>query len=144
MQSSEEQQGSVLREQLSPLNTEERNNLLTDYVREVAGKILDINPENADIHQGLFEMGMNSLMAVGLKSQLEQASGHELPSTLTFNYPTIAELADYLNNLLTPELYLSAGMQPQHDIYVTDATDIDELSEDELENLILKKLNGLK
>jgi acyl transferase domain-containing protein/acyl carrier protein len=51
---------------------------------------------------GLFEMGMDSLMAVELKRQLEKGVGRALPSTLTFNHPNVAALADYLTPLLAP------------------------------------------
>ncbi len=39
---------------------------------------------------------MDSLMSVEFKGQIEVAVGVDLPSTLTFNYPNIAALADYL------------------------------------------------
>jgi len=35
-------------------------------------------------------------MSVELKSRLERAVNRKLPSTLTFNYPTVTALVDYL------------------------------------------------
>jgi len=39
---------------------------------------------------------MDSLMAVELKNRLQSGVGQPLPSTLTFEYPTIEALAGYL------------------------------------------------
>jgi hypothetical protein len=39
---------------------------------------------------------MDSLMAVELKSRLENGVKHPLPATLTFDYPTIEALTNYL------------------------------------------------
>ena len=44
----------------------------------------------------MFDLGMDSLMAVELKRSLEAGTGLQLPSTLTFNYPTIRAMAGYL------------------------------------------------
>ena len=58
--------------------------------------------DQAIADRGLFEMGMDSLMAVELKSRLEKDTGLSLPSTLTFNYPTINDLAGYLTEQTLP------------------------------------------
>ena len=42
-------------------------------------------------------MGMDSLMSVELGRRLERGVGRKLPSTLTFNYPNIGELAAFLD-----------------------------------------------
>ncbi len=46
--------------------------------------------------QPLMEAGLDSLGAVELRNNLEQAFHVGLPATLTFDYPTITALADYL------------------------------------------------
>jgi acyl carrier protein len=52
--------------------------------------------------RGLFQMGMDSLMSVRLKRRLEAGTGLRLPGTLTLTYPTIAALAEYLDEKLFP------------------------------------------
>ena len=49
---------------------------------------------------GLFDLGMDSLMAVELKRRLERGVGQPLPSTLTFNYPNVGALAGFLETVL--------------------------------------------
>jgi myxalamid-type polyketide synthase MxaE and MxaD len=51
-----------------------------------------------DRGQGLFAMGMKSLMAIELMNRLQAGVGRlcSLPATLVFEYPTISELGAYL------------------------------------------------
>ena len=55
-----------------------------------------------DPRQGFFEMGMDSLMAIELKKQLEAALGYVLPVTLAFKYPSIEAITTYLLHEVLP------------------------------------------
>ena len=92
-------------------------------------------------------MGMDSLMAVELKGRLERSLGVPLPSTLTFNYPTIKALTDYL---LSEALgFDCAGTGKGRSDPVSCRTfylrnvPSEDLSEDELSLLLLKKLEQM-
>ena len=52
---------------------------------------------DVDAERGLFDMGLDSLMALDLRSRLEAGVGRSLPSTLAFNYPTAVALAAFLD-----------------------------------------------
>ena len=67
---------------------EARHDLLVAYVRGEVAVVLGLSESRIDPEQGLFDMGMDSLMSVDFKGRIEVAVGHRLPSTLTFNYPT--------------------------------------------------------
>jgi acyl transferase domain-containing protein/acyl carrier protein len=100
-----------------------------ETVRKHAAEILEIS----DVHvitpdQGLFEMGMDSLMSVELKNRLEREIGQPLPSTLTFNYPSVRALAGYLVGAAAPAAAVS-------DPRPGDLA-IDDLSEDDLASLL--------
>ncbi|MGF7179797.1 SDR family NAD(P)-dependent oxidoreductase [Tunturiibacter psychrotolerans] len=76
-----------------------RQTLLTDYVRAQAMKVLGLDPASPiDSDQPLNDLGLDSLMAVELKSLLSTELGvaRTLPATLVFDYPTIAALTTYL------------------------------------------------
>jgi acyl transferase domain-containing protein/acyl-CoA synthetase (AMP-forming)/AMP-acid ligase II/acyl carrier protein len=55
-----------------------------------------------DLQAGFFEMGMDSLMAVELKTRVEHAFDLPLRSTATFDYPSVRALAGYLVSTLSP------------------------------------------
>jgi acyl carrier protein len=46
--------------------------------------------------RGLSDLGMDSLMAVELSRQLQTSLGCKLPSTLAFEFPTLAALTQFL------------------------------------------------
>lgn len=141
--------GSELLAQLKAAPLEARRDILLGHIRLEAASVLRISdPEAIDLNQGLFEMGMDSLMSVELKSRLEAAVEQPLPSTLTFNYPTVAELAGYLeaniNALKSTEADASLQVPPilaaPAQMNEALAEEVDDLSEDELADLLAKKL----
>ena len=70
-----------------------------------------------DAATGFAELGMDSLMAVELRRQLEQDCGCGLPATVAFEYPTVERLAGYLLNevlgLVTVPLTTAQGADAQ-------------------------------
>ncbi len=125
---------------------EDRRDLLIERLRQAVAKVVGMaDPSAIDPHQGLFEMGLDSLMSVELKTQLERQVGRSLPSTLTFNYPTIHDLAGYLE---TQVLAIVPAEEPTPAAAPTVAApsngDIDDLSEDELAKRLLQRLGQLR
>ena len=89
--------GPSLRERIEAVSRDEAQRILTEHVAREASGILGRNRDTGfPIDRGLFDMGMDSLMAVELKSRLEKALACELPSTLTFNYPTVDAIVAFL------------------------------------------------
>ena len=89
---------SMLIKRLAQLAPEARRDHLLDFVRGEVATVLGLNAvDSLPLERGLFEMGMDSLMSVELGRRLERGVGRKLPSTLTFNYPNIGELAAFLD-----------------------------------------------
>jgi acyl transferase domain-containing protein/SAM-dependent methyltransferase len=140
---------SEVRRQLQNAAPSRRRDLLIAHLRSLAGNVLGFDSSREiDLEQGLFDMGMDSLMAVELKGQMERSLGLPLPSTLTFNYPTIKALADYL---LGDALVFDVGQTPEKTAQipfpgkvVSLETPSEELSEEDLSFLLLKKLEQLE
>jgi acyl carrier protein len=65
-----------------------------DVVRSILGA--DVGPT-----QPLMAAGLDSLGAVELQSSLEGQLGLQLPSTLVFDYPTVAALSEFLTGRLS-------------------------------------------
>jgi acyl transferase domain-containing protein/acyl carrier protein len=144
-----------LRQLLDGAPSAERDGVVLHYVHRQVARVLGVDAERAlDPAQGLFSMGLDSLMSVELKGRLETGVGEPLSSTLTFNYPTIGELARYLIEEVLPAAAEPSKAQPTghepedragigpDDAAITDAHD--DLSEDDLANLLAAKLARLR
>jgi acyl carrier protein len=134
-------------EQVLAAKPRDRRDMLTAHVRAEAARVLGLNAARLDVRQGLFDLGLDSLMSVDLKSRLERSLGRKLPTTLTFNYPTVEAMADFLFR----ELGLDDRSEtPEMPLETTSAADggagdeaFEKLSEDELASLLAEKLAGI-
>ena len=80
---------------------ERRFEVLSERVRtEVARALGAERAEEIESSRGLFEMGLDSLTAVELRTALGRRAGRKLPLTLTFNYPSVDRLTEFLAELL--------------------------------------------
>jgi acyl carrier protein len=82
----------------------------TDTERLIAGiceAVLGV--KQIDINGNLFDLGANSLLAMMIVSRLSRAFDVELPTTLVFDLPTIAELATFLSGLAQQRLENGRG-----------------------------------
>jgi acyl transferase domain-containing protein/acyl carrier protein len=126
----------------------DRLQVLIGFVRDQVARVLEFGAgQNIDIQQGLFEMGLDSLMAIELKNHLETGIEQSLPSTLIFNYPTIREIAKYLETRLESVEPGKASQEPISapvETTKTTMTDTADLSEDELADLLMNKLKQIK
>jgi len=69
--------------------------------REVAAVLGHADPDALDVDRGFFDIGLDSLTIVQLKTRLEGATGLTLPSTLGLEYPSISALAAHIRSLGT-------------------------------------------
>ncbi|MEA5462316.1 acyl carrier protein [Leptothoe sp. PORK10 BA2] len=60
--------------------------------------VLSLDPTTVDVTQPLTRYGLDSIDAVTMVADLEDWLDMELPSTLLWDYPTIAKAATYLVN----------------------------------------------
>jgi acyl carrier protein len=86
-----------LLQQLELAPARERAALLVARIQREVARVLGLESTSwVNPHQGFFDLGMDSLMAVELKKHLETCLGHTLPRTVAFDFPTINTLAAYL------------------------------------------------
>ena len=127
-------------EKLPPL---EKYPFLEDYVRRQAAQLLGIDPLQLDPQRSLLECGLDSLMAVELRNTLAGAVGSRLPATLLFDRPTLNNLIDYLAREvldLLPEPDTNPEPEADDEEHTRITTEIEKLSEDELEGFIEREL----
>ncbi len=137
-----------LLERLDGARVDDRHDIVVDFLRdEVARTLGSRSALSIDISQGLFEMGMDSLMSVELKSRIGTAVGATLPSTLTFNYPTVEALAGYLTSEvlavpedLPPTIAEVGSDEPEDEPSSDGPVEGDDLSEDDLAAMLAARL----
>ncbi len=77
-----------------PVN--QRKTLMADHLRARVSSILLLDAGEINLNDRLFDLGVDSLIAMQLKSKLQQDLGVPLGSTLLFDFPTVDRLAHYL------------------------------------------------
>jgi acyl transferase domain-containing protein len=88
---------------------------------EAAAAMGRSNGDDVARNRGLFDMGMDSLMSVELRHRLEEATSLKLPSTLTFNYPTVSALASFIDSRLLSQPSSAVSAQAESVIPPTSA-----------------------
>lgn len=83
-------------EQLTAAPVQQRKKLVLEHLRNTVAEVTRIDASEIREEAGFFDLGMDSLMAVELRRQLEQAVGKELPATLAMDFPRLSDVADYL------------------------------------------------
>jgi myxalamid-type polyketide synthase MxaE and MxaD len=122
----------------------ERRERLGQYVRLEVAKVLGTySAASIDPAKGFWAMGMDSLLSLQLRNQLQSGLRCALPATLTMNYPNVNALVDYLGETLelfaaSPEAAVS---EPRSRISLTD---VHKLSESEAEALLIERLNRME
>lgn len=130
-------------QRLNEATAEERELLLIEYVRKAVMRVTRSDPSNPpDRRQRLMDFGVDSLMAVDLRNRLTKGLGFSqpLPATLIFDYPTIEVLAKYLEGRLVKTESASAQLSAADDPMLARQKEIESLSDEDAEALLLGKL----
>ncbi len=111
--------GSAHRELLAKLAPDERDRVLLDLVRELAGAVLGhAESDVPDADANLLDAGFSSFTALELSTRLSAATGVSLPPAALFDSPTPRGLARVLAGVLNgdglpdtaaPDVVLTAG-----------------------------------
>ena len=117
----------------------ERRAGLFNYVRSRVAATLGMkSAEQLGPRERLFDLGLNSLMAVELKNRLEAGIGISLQSTLVFDYPTVEALVNHLAGEALSPLFSQPAEEPEEVVPGKDdevdslLSELEEMSEQEL------------
>ncbi|NER53003.1 MAG: KR domain-containing protein, partial [Symploca sp. SIO1A3] len=135
----------------------EQRKHLEVHVRNVVSNLLGLSLEKLDNNQSLFDLGLNSLMAVDLRRVLEKSIGNKLSSFIVFDNPTVAEMVEHLATEVlqldcdskvqsepTSNEIKASKEESQIEIHLSEfSQQLDELSENDIANLLEEKLNNL-
>jgi len=133
----------------APLAVGQSRDGMVRIIDEIARKVLSDRPlAPLDPDRALGEQGFTSLLALELRRQLDLAFEARLPATFFFNYPSICRMADYFLAEPSPSAPPPVGATPP--AAPPDAASksagfdfLDDLSPDELEQLIEREVNLL-
>jgi acyl carrier protein len=75
--------------------------LVTDFLEREVRRVMG-RPDNSRINvaDGFFDLGLDSLMAVELRNEVERSLGVQVSPTVAFDYSSIEELAPYLCRMI--------------------------------------------
>ncbi|MEN9868107.1 MAG: hypothetical protein RL748_3697, partial [Pseudomonadota bacterium] len=125
---------------------------LLDALGRIVRKICQLDSNHGlPATQGFTELGIDSLMAVELKDQLQKELGLKLAATISFDYPTMDAMVRYLEQRLADEVTpAQTGQAPPVSASAGQAAPaassvqaIEDMSEDEAEALLMAKLQSL-
>jgi acyl carrier protein len=129
--------------ELAGLPRKQRLAAVERLVRTKVAAVLGL-PSADDIpaRQSLLDLGLDSLMALELKSLLESGLGVALSPTLVFDYPSVEAIAVFLAAIETPRVAAAAARPRGHSRLAN--VDIEQLAETEAEALLLEELERLE
>jgi acyl carrier protein len=112
----------TLRLRSSP--TAARRGIVLSYLAETAGEVLRLSSP-VDPSRSLFELGLDSILALELTGRISEACGRPFRGTVLFTHPTVESLAGYVLDELS--LPVAGGTRPE---------------EEELAELIAQEIEG--
>ena len=141
----------LLRSRLREAVTDERTELLFAFVTGEIRRVLRLDDDVAlEAPNRLLDLGLDSLMALELRRLLASGSGlaeDALSATLVFDYPTVGALVAHLDSEFrvdhvgaTP----SPAVEEPAETPALPRSDVAEMSDAEVEALLLHKLNELR
>jgi malonyl CoA-acyl carrier protein transacylase/acyl carrier protein len=138
----------ILLNRLHEMPAWNRAEALSEYICQQVCALLEISDSSTiDLNRGFFDFGMDSLMAVSLRTRLEQQLGRKLVASTIFDFPSVERLTKYLLSLLFTDEKLSKDVEtksPQTEMAHAPAPMIEnELSDSEIAALIEGELSSL-
>ena len=134
-------------DELRQLPAEDVRERLAAWVEQQVRHVLRVPAGEAIDHaQGLFQLGLDSLMAVQLRERFQQAFGRVFSATLAFNHSTIDALARHLEETLVDGTVAKSSAAARHteDLPREAAEDeIEALSDDEARRQLADEINRL-
>jgi acyl carrier protein len=134
--------GSALVQKLEQAELSTRPDLITQYVQTQVATVLGTPATSLDPTLGFTDLGLDSLTSVELRNRLQTELGRPLPITLLFDHPTPVALSNYLTSLLVPEISSASPTVPPPNSS-ENSLDLNDISDEEAESLLLEELSRL-
>jgi acyl transferase domain-containing protein/acyl carrier protein len=129
-----------MRKSLESAPSDERRAMLTAHLQDELAKVMRLGGARIDPSAPLGDLGMDSLMGLEIRNRLEASLGLTLSATLAWTYPTIDALTGHLAQMMDLALE-PADAESAPDALEREAQRIADLNDEEMEALLLKRLN---
>ena len=87
----------LTRSEIERAPVDSRPALVLSHVREQAARVLGLESASSlDVHRGLRDLGLDSLMSLELRNRLQRSLAVALPATVAFDFPTVDALSAHL------------------------------------------------
>lgn len=93
-----------LRTRFETAKIEDRNAVVEATIVSTVARIVGMQERSVSPALRFTEIGMDSLMASDMRNNLQSEAGVPLPNTLSYDYPTVRALSDYLASRLETSL----------------------------------------
>jgi acyl carrier protein len=134
--------GADLIPRLEAAAPEARHELLALELQRTVVQVMALDEAEApELDQGLFELGLDSLLAMDLKNRIEAGLRTDFPATAIFDHPTLEALARYLL-VEVLRMDVDEAAAPAAPAAVDLLEEIGSLSADEAEALLAQELAG--
>ncbi len=127
----------------------QRSRLVIELLNQMLTSALRMAPDHQiDPFERLFDLGVDSLIAIELKNKLQTVLQRPVSSTLLFDYPSLEALSKHILTELVNNLDDSATESPARVVTPSpqqeEMMDVDALSEEAAEDELLKALNQIQ
>jgi acyl transferase domain-containing protein/acyl carrier protein len=141
-----EARSSAFRKTLMALpSAQHRRAMLETRLQEELARALRVNRSQVGRNEPLQSFGLDSISAVELRNRLAEELNLILSPTLIWDQPTIAALATFLAGRLADSEGRTLAVQPAPDAARAEiVAQVQTLSEDEAERLLLKKVAAIE
>lgn len=97
-------QKSTFLASLANKDIETRTEAIVEHLRAVMARVIGADSlDRIDPDQPLMDLGLDSIMALDIKKQLELETGETVQATLIFDYPTVRRIAEHFARTLYAE-----------------------------------------
>ncbi|GAA2209095.1 type I polyketide synthase [Nonomuraea monospora] len=135
------ERGAIKAAALAATGAAARLDVLRRFLLEQVGSVLGRAPESLDTAAPLQELGFDSLMAMELRTRLENGLDLRLSATVVYTYPTVEALADGLAQRIGDERPPVPDTSQTTDGSPGTPDELAELGEDELAALLAEELD---
>jgi len=118
--------------------------LLVEHIRGELAAVLELDrPAAIGPRQKLFDLGLDSIMAVELQRRLERSLGCPLPVTLAMDYPSTAALAGYVADQLDLLPAAPPAEAAADDALRHQAEEVASMSDEQIQAMLSEKYRNL-